>query len=932
MKSGKVGYSVCSVTTSTSSSMGRSGYWLEVFTHVVPVKKARDASGKTGWNNRSKYSIPLQEKLRKLSKKIDAAYSCFQLRKYWRNTLNLYDLLLYVMVVMVAVTCYLNSLSGDFVHDDIVAITTNPDVLGHTSLAQLFFNDFWGKSMADPLSHKSYRPLTVLTFRWNMALGGPTVEGFHLVNVILHGLVVCLLTYTCRAVLRWDTENSAVVGLLFAAHPVHTEAVSSIVGRAELLSALFFFISFLSFYKWKIKSRQNKSTYLLPAATLTSAFLALLAKEQGITVVAVCLVYHVTTSSIQSTNIRCIKERQGWLNQHTIFLLTGYLALLGFRIWMLQGSLPRFSEQDNPAAFASSLLTRFLTKTYLVTFNACLILCPSNLSYDWQMGSIPLVETVWEKRNLLSMFLFGGLGTILMYTRRTVKIGEMTVLSVALAILVLSFLPASNLIVTVGFVVAERTLYIPSAGLYILVTLGLQKLKDGSFKVTWICRTSTLFLLSVFVWWTLRRNAVWESRETLFKSGLESVPQNAKVHYNFANFQKDTGNIELAIKHYRIALSLWSDHASAHNNLGALLSDPVEAEHHFQAAISINPYHARAYFNLANLYSKQDKKGKAEICLKQAIDIDPKFAEAFSALASLYASLGHVIEAERLHLVALSISPENVDALNNYGVFIHSLGRENEAVQFYQRAVRIHPNHTVALLNAARTLRSLKFTDEAEILYKRALEIDEDPQVMDNLGTLYMKSGRLVEAHELYNQLINKHKDYLDGKLHYAQLLTQERSFNQAEILLLSVINSNATYREAYYQLAIIFIQTNRTSEGLENILRALRLCHVNEKSCAQFYVSHGDIMKDMEDLETAAQSYNLAIQLDPSITHAHLNLGVVYHLQGWYLEALKHYQMAHRLDDQNPVVLENLEKLKKRVMKTSLLACNEENEFCRTW
>lgn len=136
------------------------------------------------------------------------------------------------------------------------------------------------------------------------------------------------------------------------------------------------------------------------------------------------------------------------------------------------------------------------------------------------------------------------------------------------------------------------------------------------------------------------------------RSGLKSVPQNAKTHYNYANLQKDLGNIELAMQHYRRALrwewnevtmkaiflylllcsacfqsissilalflalsyfsllsrdyySLWPDHASAHNNLGTLLcelSEMDEAERHFKAALAINPFHPRAHFNLANIY------------------------------------------------------------------------------------------------------------------------------------------------------------------------------------------------------------------------------------------------------------------------------------------------------------------------------------------
>ncbi|KAL1479428.1 hypothetical protein MTO96_051846 [Rhipicephalus appendiculatus] len=72
---------------------------------------------------------------------------------------------------VVAVLCYVNSLDGDFVHDDMVAVVGNPDVTGESrrrassSSTSLWMNDFWGRPMADPRSHKSYRPLTVLSFR-----------------------------------------------------------------------------------------------------------------------------------------------------------------------------------------------------------------------------------------------------------------------------------------------------------------------------------------------------------------------------------------------------------------------------------------------------------------------------------------------------------------------------------------------------------------------------------------------------------------------------------------------------------------------------------------------------------------------------------------------------------------------------------------------
>ena len=91
------------------------------------------------------------------------------------------------LVLLLAVACFLNSLNGELVFDDTVAIRDNPDVLGRTPLSALLLNDFWGRPIAEEESHKSYRPITVLTFRLNHMLSGLDVIGFHIVNVALHG-------------------------------------------------------------------------------------------------------------------------------------------------------------------------------------------------------------------------------------------------------------------------------------------------------------------------------------------------------------------------------------------------------------------------------------------------------------------------------------------------------------------------------------------------------------------------------------------------------------------------------------------------------------------------------------------------------------------------------------------------------------------------
>ena len=131
-----------------------------------------------------------------------------------------------VLCAIVAIVVYFNTLDCGFCYDDFVAISGNGDVLGKNPWNALLWNDFWGRPIQSVTSHKSYRPLTVATFRLNYLLHELQPMGYHLVNVLLHGAVCYLYVQLCGVVFSavWP---ALIAGLLFAVHPIHTEAVST---------------------------------------------------------------------------------------------------------------------------------------------------------------------------------------------------------------------------------------------------------------------------------------------------------------------------------------------------------------------------------------------------------------------------------------------------------------------------------------------------------------------------------------------------------------------------------------------------------------------------------------------------------------------------------------------------------------------------------
>lgn len=201
------------------------------------------------------------------------------------------QLLLSLIAAVAGVACYSTSVGGGFVFDDKQAIVKNPDVCSTKDLpdvvSDILQNDFWGMPMKSARSHKSYRPLTVLSFYANCMVGGLEPLGFRLTNIALHGIACLLLTLFCFR-LRLSSVASLAAGLLYAVHPIHTEAVCNIVGRADLLSGVFFFLTLIT-YSCCYQSSSNIGSMLLFCLVVLLGAAGMFCKETGITVFIICI-------------------------------------------------------------------------------------------------------------------------------------------------------------------------------------------------------------------------------------------------------------------------------------------------------------------------------------------------------------------------------------------------------------------------------------------------------------------------------------------------------------------------------------------------------------------------------------------------------------------------------------------------------------------
>uniref|UniRef100_A0A4W3GXK3 dolichyl-phosphate-mannose--protein mannosyltransferase n=1 Tax=Callorhinchus milii TaxID=7868 RepID=A0A4W3GXK3_CALMI len=770
------------------------------------------------------------------------------------------------LCVALCAAAYWNGLPGDLVHDDVWAIVNNPDVRTHSPTTGAFSNDFWGKKLTDSSSHKSYRPLCILSFKLNVLLGGMTPLHFHVVNVLLHCAVTSLLLYTCDKAVFGDCHLAFLTALLFSVHPVHTEAVTGIVGRADVLACLFFLLAFLSYIR-SVDSRRS-GEYFAPTTSpiflLFSLLLgtcAMLVKETGVTVFGVCVIYDL------------LILYNGAFPTDPLLLFLKVVAILFFRVWIMGGSMPNFSEQDNPASFSPHLLTRFLTYSYLLVFNAWLLLAPITLCYDWQVGSIPLVESLWDARNVATAAFVLGILLLTFTCLLSAQRLEHREILVGLLFLALPFVPASNLFFRVGFVVAERVLYMPSMGYCILVVHGVKRLRAVLSK--WgasIVMLSTLLLLGLFFWKTVRQNEVWLSRESLFR--------------------------------------LYPRHPSALNNLGTLTRNVSEAEIHYRQALKLNPQHNRALFNLGNLYKSQRRWAEAEHLLRDSISYGPQFGDAFSSLAALLIEQGRLQEADVIYLRGIENCLENSDLHNNYGVFLVDKGDVDGATRHYLRAIGLNPKHHVAMVNLGRLLRSSDKNEEAESWYKRALQMTRDVDILSPLGALYYNTGRYEQALRVYSEAIGIQPSNTDLQLAMAQVLCAAGRVKDAERLITHIATEKINCLECYRLLSAIYNKQGNLEEALHAVQKALEMKPKDAKILAELHFSQGNNFRELNRLDMAFESYKRAVELNPQLSQGWMNMGGIKHIKGDYPAARGYYEKALQLVPGSKILQENLSKL----------------------
>ena len=564
-----------------------------------------------------------------------------------------------------------------FVMDDAVAVQRNPNVVSDfVSLSDFFRRDFWGLELfAGTWTHKSFRPVTTWTYRLGFLLHGIDSVGFHVMTLLLHIVCSAYIGMVGRTVVGLNRTWSAVAVALFAAHPIHSENLLYLVGRADVLATIFFAAAL-------IVGEREMTKHNLGLMTLLTT-LSGLSKETGF------------TAPLIGAAIDIVKTRRFGSTKSNLHVIVG-VALMVWRHRYTNGTEVNMSVQDNPFSYETNLTHRVLSFAFVHAKYFQLLLFPAELSYDYSLTAIAVLRQVSDVRLLLVVAAYSAMAGIIhfavhQYMKRTV-LGLQ--LLIGLTLLVVPWLPASNILFPVGTVIGERLLYTPSVGFVLLIASIGQACKKWRM---WTIRI-VILIVGIYIVRTAYRVTDWADGDTLFIRDGHRQPASSKTQFNL-------GITHMSSKEYDKAVAALIRCAAADpmsalpywriGQIAILRGDFVtaeawlmEASTKFSATLMIKD--EEIFHDIAVAVFQNKKWERSHFYLSLALEINQKFPKGLNNYGCLIAAREPKRSVEFLKR-AVELKPDSVLYLNNLA-FMAEYAGDAAAVDFVQK---VRPGLTV---------------------------------------------------------------------------------------------------------------------------------------------------------------------------------------------------------------------------------------------
>jgi tetratricopeptide (TPR) repeat protein len=730
----------------------------------------------------------------------------------------------YLALIAATILAYLPAIGGGVLWDDDAHIT-KPALESLHGLWRIWF---------DLSATQQYYPLLHSAFWLEHRFWGDATLGYHLVNILLHGVSACLVVSIAR---RLTLPGAWLAGYVFALHPVCVEGVAWISEQKSTLSGVLCLASALVYLKFDQSRR--KLDYVLALGLFITA-----------------LASKTVTATLPGALLVVLWWRRGTLRWKVdVFPLAPWFVI-GAAAGLFTARVEREYIGAHGAVFDISLADRFLIAGRALWFYAAKLVWPVHLSFIYPRWKID--SGVWWQWLFPAGALLVAAG-LAWFARR--NRGPLAALLLFAGML----FPALGFLNVYPFrysFVADHFQYLASLGLIVpLCAL----LATAARRVP---RSAVALLPLVLAALTFNQTREYRDAETLYRETLVRNPACWMAHNNLGGlYAKLPGRVPDAIAEYEAALRIEPNIVEAETSLGNTLwgipGHEEEAMGHLEKALRIDSNFAVAHYNLgvalADIPGRApDAVGEYETAIRDGFDtpqirvnlgsalallpgrgseameqfeealrLDPGSAEAESDFAiALARDPDHLPDAAAHFEKALKIRPDYPEAHSNFGNALERMGRVEDAIREQREAILLRPDYAVAHVNLAGTLsRTPGGGAEALTEYQIALRLNPNmPEAHFRLAALLSDTpGRQAEAIAEYREAVRLRPDYLESHANLGLLLAaMPGRMPEALAEYEAALRINPASAEVQYDLAEALARMGRRAEAITHLEAAL--------------------------------------------------------------------------------------------------------------
>ncbi len=607
-----------------------------------------------------------------------------------------------LLIGLLAILAYSNSLAGDFVFDDTDQIVENQNIRSWDNLAKAFTTSVWAfregagspaarLDLPPPLPY--YRPLFTVMLTVEYHLFGLWPQGWHLVSLLLHILCAVGVFYVILAV-----SGRSLVALLasavFTVHPVHAESVAWVSGMTDPLFGVFFLGSLYLYVKRRGSgSPRARGGAGVLALSLVLFALAAFSKETALSLILLIFGYEFIANSgslIGRLKIS-FKRSAPYVAVALLYLVPRYLVL-GESMWR------------NPQATERPLSYTLLTLPLIICTYAGHLLWPAGLSIAYNTH---FVTTMRSGEFLLPAALLSATAIALFLYRRKVS----REVCRALLLIAVPLLPVLNLgqVSREEYLVFDHYLYLSVAGLGYLIGLGIVKLgafdsSSAASRIFGLRRpvVAVVLFVAVAVASTIaatRQNSHWSDSYELWSNAARIRPAYWAAHYNTGVALLDSNRFDEARDELALAASLKSDASEVYDSLGRAYQgtgDTAAAISSFEHALALDPGMFESLNNLGTVYFKRSDFAAAEKYFAAALVINPQASTALFNLGLCYSRRGNSVDAIRQFERVRDLGVADDEVYYELGLAYERVGRLKDAVAALERAREITRSQVLA--------------------------------------------------------------------------------------------------------------------------------------------------------------------------------------------------------------------------------------------